>query len=387
MLAIAAPILVFGIVVFVHELGHFLAAKAAGVYTPRFSIGFGKALWKKRWGETEYVVAMLPLGGYVRMASKDDEATAFVEGGSENAAKGLTEDGAPMDPDAMIPFGPKPIPADRWFESKPLAARLGILLAGVTMNVILSLVVMTGMFAHYGNPYLSTRADSLVADRPGAIAGMMSGDSIVSIDGVAVDWEGLVTRVSESPGVPLRFGVIRDGLAREIRVTPAADTVTNPSTGKVERVGRIGIVPAQLSRPVGPVEAVTSGWTATWRMAGMVIDALQGLATRRIAASELGGPIMIAQASVQAARGGAEQLLFLVALISVNLAVFNLLPIPILDGGQIVIALLEGAKGKAFSLKTREYILRTGLAAVLLLFVLVTYNDLRRLLQSVIDKL
>ncbi|MGI9045054.1 MAG: RIP metalloprotease RseP [Gemmatimonadaceae bacterium] len=387
MLAIAAPILVFGIVVFVHELGHFLAAKAAGVYTPRFSIGFGKALWKKRWGETEYVVAMLPLGGYVRMASKDDEATAFVEGGSENAAKGLTEDGAPMDPDAMIPFGPKPIPADRWFESKPLAARLGILLAGVTMNVILSLVVMTGMFAHYGNPYLSTRADSLVADRPGAIAGMMSGDSIASIDGVAVDWEGLVTKVSESPGVPLSFGVIRDGLARDIRVTPAADSVTNPSTGKVERVGRIGIVPAQLSRPVGPVEAVTSGWTATWRMAGMVIDAIQGLATRRIAASELGGPIMIAQASVQAARGGAEQLLFLVALISVNLAVFNLLPIPILDGGQIVIALLEGAKGKAFSLKTREYILRTGLAAVLLLFVLVTYNDLRRLLQSVIDKL
>ncbi len=387
MLSIAAPILVFGIVVFVHELGHFLAAKAAGVYTPRFSIGFGKALWKKRWGETEYVLAMLPLGGYVRMASKDDEATAFVEGGSENAAKGLTEDGAPIDPDAMIPFGPKPIPADRWFESKPLAARLGILLAGVTMNVILSLVVMTGMFAHYGNPYLSTRADSLVADRPGAIAGMMSGDSIASIDGVAVDWEGLVTKVSESPGVPLRFGVIRDGLARDIRVTPAADTVTNPSTGKVERVGRIGIVPAQLSRPVGPVEAVTSGWTATWRMAGMVIDALQGLATRRIAASELGGPIMIAQASVQAARGGAEQLLFLVALISVNLAVFNLLPIPILDGGQIVIALLEGAKGKAFSLKTREYILRTGLAAVLLLFVLVTYNDLRRLLQSVIEKL
>ena len=117
----------------------------------------------------------------------------------------------------------------------------------------------------------------------------------------------------------------------------------------------------------------------------MVIDALHGLATRRVAASELGGPIMIAQASVQAARGGAEQLLFLVALISTNLAVFNLLPIPILDGGQIVITVLEGIKGKAFSMRTREYILRAGLAAVLLLFALVTYNDLRRLVVSIIS--
>ena len=385
MLAIVAPILVFGIVVFVHELGHFLAAKAVGVYTPRFSVGFGKALWKRRFGETEYVLALLPIGGYVRMASKDDEATAFMEGGSENAVTEVATHGEPMDPDAMMPFGPKPIPPDRWFESKPVPARLMILLAGVTMNIVLSLVVMTGMFAYYGDPYMSTRADSLFADRPGAQAGLMRGDSIVSIDGVPVDWEQLVTKVSASPGVPLSIGVIRDGQSRQFRVTPTADTVTNPSTGKVDSVGRIGIVPVQLSRPIGPVQAVASGWQATWRMAGMVIDALHGLATRRVAASELGGPIMIAQASVQAARGGAEQLLFLVALISTNLAVFNLLPIPILDGGQIVITILEGIKGKAFSMRTREYILRAGLAAVLLLFALVTYNDLRRLVVSIIS--
>jgi regulator of sigma E protease len=385
MLAIVAPILVFGIVVFVHELGHFLAAKAVGVYTPRFSIGFGKALWKKRYGETEYVLALLPIGGYVRMASKDDEATAFMEGGSENAVTEVATHGEPMDPNAMMPFGPKPIPPDRWFESKPIPARLMILLAGVTMNILLSLVVMTGMFAYYGDPYMSTRADSLFADRPGAQAGLLRGDSIVSINGVTVDWEQLVTKVSASPGVPLTIGVLRDGRAREFRVTPTADTITNPSTGKIDSVGRIGIVPVQLSRPIGPLQAVASGWQATWRMAGMVIDALHGLATRRVAASELGGPIMIAQASVQAARGGAEQLLFLVALISTNLAVFNLLPIPILDGGQIVITVLEGIKGKAFSMRTREYILRAGLAAVLLLFALVTYNDLRRLVVSIIS--
>ena len=387
MLAYIAPLFVFGIVVFVHELGHFLAAKAVGVYTPRFSIGFGKALFRKRYGETEYVLAALPLGGYVRMASKDDEATAFLEGGSENAVTEIATHDQPLDPDAMIPFGPKPIPPHRWFESKPLWQRLIILLAGVTMNIILSLVVMTGMFAHYGNPYLSTKADSLFADRPGAKAGLVRGDSIVAIEGKEVDWEALVTKVSASPGRALQFDVIRNGQRQQFTITPTADTVTNPSTKHVDTVGRIGIIPVQLSKPMGFGEAITSGWTATWRMAGTVIDALHGLATRRVAASELGGPIMIAQASVQAARGGMENLFFLIALISTNLAVFNLLPIPILDGGQIVIGLLEGLKGSAFSLRTREYILKAGLFAVLLLFALVTYNDIRRLVVSVVERL
>jgi regulator of sigma E protease len=387
MLAYIAPIFVFGLVVFVHELGHFLAAKAVGVYTPRFSNGFGKALWRRRYGETEYVLAALPIGGYVRMASRDDEATAFIEGGSENVATREAANGQPLDPDAMMPFGPKPIPPDRWFESKPLWARMFILLSGVTMNVILALVVTTGMFVHYGSPYLSTTADSLFAGRPGALAGLQKGDSIVAIDGKQVDWEALVTTVSASPGRALRFDVIRSGEQRSITVTPAPDTATNPSTGKIDSVGRIGIMPVQRAREVGWGEAVTSGWRATWRMAGTVIDALHGLATRRVSASELGGPIMIAQASVQAARGGLEQLLFLVALISINLAVFNLLPIPVLDGGQIIIGLLEGIKGSAFSLKTREYILRAGIFAVLLLFALVTYNDLRRLVVSVVQRL
>ena len=387
MLAYIAPIFVFGLVVFVHELGHFLAAKLVGVYTPRFSVGFGKALWKKRWGETEYVLAALPIGGYVRMASRDDEATAFLEGGSESQPTQLTPDGKPVDPDAMMPFGPKPIPENRWFESKPIGARLLILFSGVTMNIVLALVVTTGMFVHYGSPYLSTTADSLFAGRPAALAGLQHGDSIVSINGQAVDWEALVTKVSASPGVPLSLHVIRAGQPMNVTVTPAQDTALNPSTGKVENVGRIGILPMQRSRPVGLGEALVSGWRSTWRMAGTVIDALHGLATRRVSATELGGPIMIAQASVQAARSGAEHLFFLIALISTNLAVFNLLPIPVLDGGQIVIVLLESIKGKSFSMRTREYILRAGIFAVLLLFAFVTYNDLRRLVVSVVQRL
>src|SRR5204862_3528550 len=127
----------FGLVIFVHELGHFLAAKLTGVYAPRFSIGFGPALLRLRRGETEYILAALPLGGYVRMASRHDEETAFLEGGSEEKTA-KTPDDPSFDPDAMKPFGPKPVPEDRWFESKPLPARIFMMIAGVTMNALLA---------------------------------------------------------------------------------------------------------------------------------------------------------------------------------------------------------------------------------------------------------
>ena len=387
MLAWIAPLVVFGIVVFVHEFGHFVAAKAVGVYTPRFSIGFGRALFKKRIGETEYILAALPLGGYVRMASKDDEATAFIEGGGENVATQVTAKGQDYDPNAMMPFGPKPIPENRWLESKPLWARLVILLAGVTMNVVLALVVTIGMLLVYGLPYVSTRTESVLGSRPAAMAGIRAGDSLVAINGVPLTtWDSLVAKISASAGTEIMLDVQRPEGKTRIAVTPVLDTATNLETGKLEQVGRIGILPKALSHSVGLGQAITHGWSLTWGMAGSVIDALKGLATRKVAASELGGPIMIATASVQAARSGLENLLVLIALISVNLAVFNLLPIPILDGGQILVQVLESIKGSAFSARTRDYILRAGLAVVLLLFALVTYNDLRRLVVSIIQR-
>ncbi len=382
MLAWIAPLIVFGIVVFVHELGHFLAAKAVGVYAPRFSIGFGKTLWKRRRGETEYVIAALPLGGYVRLASKEDEATAFLEGGNENsAASASPKDG--WDPDAMIPFGPKPIPENRWMESQSLWGKLLIMLAGVTMNLILGYVVLTGMFIGYGQPYLSTRADSLFANRPAAQAGMRAGDSIVTVNGAPLkDWDALLRKVGASSGVPLTLGVIRDGARQEFTVTPAGEEGLNPETGKKETVGKIGIIGRAGNTRIPVGDAMAAGARATAGMATSVLTSLKQLATREVSAKELGGPIAIAQASVQAARGGFEPLLLLIAFISINLAVFNLLPIPILDGGQILIMLLEAAKGSPFSMKTREYVLKAGLGAILLLVAFVMYNDIRRLVQT-----
>ncbi|HEX8725332.1 MAG TPA: RIP metalloprotease RseP [Gemmatimonadaceae bacterium] len=460
MLALLAPVLVFGLVIFVHEFGHFLAAKAMGVYAPRFSIGFGPALWRKRRGETEYVLALLPLGGYVRMASRHDETSAFLEGGSEETS-GLKEGDPGYDPEAMIPFGPRPVPEHRWFESKPLPARLLILFAGVTMNALLAFVVAIGLAYHFGRTVVPTRVvgavhvppggaalgalqpgdtifrvngdsvgdwaeilnavalsradvtfgtqhgdvvvplndsltplavaravdywvppvvDSVLPGGAAAAAGLQKGDSISAIDGVATPgFAELVDRVSPAAGSTLVFTVWRQGKRLDVRVTPRATPVTDPVTNAVDTLGRIGVAQRQDVRriPVGFVQAVETGAGATWVMGGAVIGTVRDLITRKVSVKELGGPIAITRASVQAARTGAETLFYLIALLSINVAVLNLLPIPILDGGQIVVNVIETAKGSPFSERTRENILRFGLVIIALLFALVMFNDTR----------
>lgn len=370
-----APILVFGLVVFVHELGHFLAAKAVGVYAPRFSIGFGPALWAKRWGETEYRLAVLPLGGYVRMASRDDEAAAILEGGAE---EGRSTDAARSDPDAMLPFGPRPIPPDRWFESKPLSARLAIMLAGVTMNALLAFSVFTGLGLYYGRATGSNAPvfDYIIAGSPAVAAGLTGGDSVIDVAGHPVQsWPDLVARVSASPGTPIALTVVNHGVRRTITVTPRATVDTNRTSGVVRTVGKIGAAPRLDRHPMSVRAALGQGWTLTWDMAGVVVREVHDLASGRASLRSLQGPLGIAKVSVEAARSGFEQLWMLIALLSINVAVLNLLPVPILDGGQVVVNLLEAAKGRPFSLRTREYILRVGLVAIGALFLFVMFND------------
>jgi len=457
MLAILSPILVFGLVIFVHELGHFLAAKAVGVYAPRFSIGFGPSLFRKRWGETEYILAALPLGGYVRMASRLDEEAAFLEGGSETAPK---VEGPDFDPNAMIPFGPLPIPENRLFESKPLPARLLILIAGVTMNVLLTFVIAVGLALHFGRPVIAVHVigqvrplpnaptiaqlqpgdtilavnghavttwedieremtastDSIVLrtsrttvrlpigpgtpspeqlfsaldfERPAVLdpilpggraeqAGLQSGDSVVAIDGKRVaTWSELVAVVSHAADQSLRFTIVRNGRTLDVNVTPKPTPDTVAATHEVRTVGKIGAgskIPTGRE-PLGVGDAIGAGGKTTVFMAGTIVDIVKKLVTRQLSVSQLSGPVGITRMSVEAARSGLESLLMLIALLSVNVAILNLLPIPILDGGQILINVLESAKGKPFSLRTREYILRFGLLAIALLFVVVMYND------------
>jgi len=376
MLTWIAPVIVFGLVVFVHELGHFLAAKWFGVYAPRFSIGFGPSLAKWRRGETEYKIGILPLGGYVRMASKQDEESAFLEGGSELSTE-LPKD---YDPNAMIPFGPNPIPENRWFESKPLYARLIIMLAGVTMNLLLGIVLNVGSAFTYDHEP-TTRVSEVLQDRPAARAGIVAGDSVIAVNGVQIThWEQLLDLVGRSTGTPLQFHLLRGTSTVDLTVAPAADTVIDPITGEKTVLGKVGMVPAEDKARVPFSVAVHNGLDKTERMATLVFSSLRKIVTREVPVSDLGGPLAIAHSSVQAAEQGLEVLLYLMALISVNLAVFNLLPIPILDGGQIIVQVIESARGRPLTDRAREYVARAGLAFILLLFITVTFNDLKRML-------
>lgn len=376
-----APLLVLGLVIFVHELGHFLAAKWAGVYAPRFSLGWGSPLFSFRRGETEYALSWLPIGGYVRMASKEDETASVLEGGAE--APGA-EKSKHWDAQSMIPHGPKPIPADRWFESKPLVPRLVILLAGVFMNIVLALVVSTGLVGYYGKSYLTPVVDSTVVGKPAALAGMLAGDSVVAIDGKSITrWDEVLDAVSASPGKAITFEVARARERATIVMTPEATEITS-TEGAKQTVGRIGVAVTQniVRTPVTVGEAVSGGWRITWSMAGSVLKVLGNLVTGNVSVSQLGGPVEIARSSVAAAQNGAQSLWGLIAFLSINLAVLNLLPIPLLDGGQILMQVAESAWRRPFPPMVKEWYARIGLLAIGALFLTVTFNDLKRLVMS-----
>ena len=383
----AAPLVVFGLVVFVHELGHFLAAKATGVYAPVFSLGWGKRLFGFRRGETDYRVSIFPLGGYVRMASREDDAMAGIEGGTDRGELDAPADPATTrlwDPDAMAPFGPKPVPADRWVENKSAPARVLILSAGVLMNILLTILVSTGVVYRY-NGYVPPVIDSVVTGAPAAASGLQPGDVIVGIDGDSVrEWREVLERVSPRTSGSISIEVLRGSQHSTHVITPDVTTLTDSATGQTQQVGRIGIAVRDsiVRNPIALGEAFKRGTRATWFMATGVVDVLKGLVTREVSMSNLGGPIEIARVSVQAAKSGAETFWSLIAFLSLNIAILNLLPIPVLDGGQILLVVAERIKGREFSGRTREVFARVGIVAVLMLIVLVMFNDISRLIGS-----
>ncbi len=364
LVTILATVLVLGVLILVHELGHFWAAKAVDIEVPRFSIGIGPKMVGVKRGETEYVLSWFPLGGYVKMAGMaDEEVQSKLEGGG-------TEEARP--------------PSPRDFDAKPLWARIFVISAGVAMNMLFAFVVFT-VIAHQRGvqiPLISEVAPGSAAER----AGILPGDVVVAIGGRGVRaWTEMALVVDQSPGVMLPVTVQRADSLISLRVRPdsvrefselAADTVV---------LGRLGVRsdPAEGFRPLSLGPAIVDGAHRTVYWVAEIYRFLWNLFSGRTSVSELGGPILIGQLSGQSARLGVWPLLGFMAIISVNLAVLNLLPIPVLDGGHLFLLVLEGVRGKGLTVEQRIRFSQVGLIVLIGVFILAFANDILRLLRGV----
>lgn len=349
--SILGAVVVLALVIFVHELGHFLVAKWCDVEIHVFSMGFGPRLLSWRWGETEYRLAAFPLGGYVKMAGED------------GAEEPLTD--------------PR-----RAFSAKTLWQRAAIVAAGPGVNFLFAFLVFTGVFFSYGEsvPVSSARIGSVAPHQPAAQAGLRAGDEVVSIDGEAVaSWDELAERVRKSGGKELALTVRRDAESLSVRVQPQSQEDRDYLGEVVGTAYMIGIARAFEAQPVGFFQSIGLGARYTWGFTRMIFETLARVFQGRVAASDLGGPIMIAQEAGRRAAAGLEPLLRFMALISVNLGVINILPIPVLDGGHLFFFLLEGLRGRPLSLRYRERAVQVGLALLLFLMAFVVYNDLHRI--------
>lgn len=361
-LSVLLPFLfVLTVVVFIHELGHFLVARWCGVKVKAFSIGFGREIYgfDDRYG-TRWRFAWIPLGGYVKFL--DDENSASVP--SRDALERMTAEeraGA--------------------FQTKSLAARSAIVVAGPVANFILAIVIFALTFTLVGVQVTAPRVDELVPDGAAASAGFKPGDVIVSIDGQPIEAFADMQRiVSGSADRQLTFEVNRGGVLVTLKVTPARREISDRFGNKM-RMGVIGIRrnPTQIEweyKRYAPLEALGLGVRETFYIVSRTLSYLNDVIMGRESADQLGGPIRIAEVSGQVASVGFVPLLNLTAVLSVSIGLINLFPIPLLDGGHLLFYLIEGVRRKPLSERTQEIGFRIGLAVVLMLMMFATWNDL-----------
>ncbi len=370
-LTIAATILVLGVLIFVHELGHFVAAKSVGISVPRFSIGLGPRLVGFRRGETEYVLSWIPLGGYVKMAGMaDEEVTSKLEGGGDTASGGGATAGA---------GGGTREPGPGDFDGKSLPARVMVISAGVIMNFAFALIAFAAIAM--GRGVHEARIISVDAGSPAEVAGIQVDDLITSVDGRRVAEPRQVTiQIERSPDQELGITVDRNGTEVALLVTPRAEEIYNEIAGETRTVGRIGIGFGVDGGRAGVLAAIGQGWTSTVYWSGAIVQFLADLVTGRSSFREVGGPVMIGEISGQAARAGIWELLGFMAIISVNLAIFNLLPIPVLDGGHLLLLGIEAVRGRALGIESRVRFTTVGMAVVMVLMLWAVGNDLFRVI-------
>ena len=354
--SILVAILVLGLLIFVHELGHFTVAKLAGVSVERFSLGFGPRLLAWTRGETEYAISAVPLGGYVKMLGED--------------------------PDEEVSAADRA----RAFSTQPLAVRAAIVVAGPFMNLVTAFVAFSIVFAIFGagSPTEAPKIGGVMSGMPAATAGLARGDTVVSIDGNAVgSWDQLSDMVRKSGGKALSFNVKHeDGTTADIVVTPQERPERSVFGEEIGKAYLIGIERFVEVAPVSVVNAIGLGAYQTWFWIKMTLLSIVKIFQGSVSARDLGGPILIVQAAGQQAQLGLEYLIRFLGLISVNLGVLNLLPIPVLDGGHLLFFSFEALRGRPLAIRHREMAQQVGLFLLLALMVFVFYNDISRIVAG-----
>jgi regulator of sigma E protease len=358
---------VLSLVVFFHELGHFLVARWCGVRVLVFSIGFGPELigFNDRYG-TRWKISAIPLGGFVKFFG--DENAASVPDSARLAA---------MDADERA----------HSFMFQPVAKRAAIVVAGPLANFVLAIVIFAGVFTLYGKQTMSARVDSVQADSAAAEAGFKTGDVVVAINGRPIEnFTEMQRIVGANAGETLAVTIDRGGQRLVLQAKPALKEVKD-NFGNVQRIGILGIsrsmAPEDLKmHPVAPPQAVVMAVQETWSVIERTLGYIGGVIAGREAANQLGGPIRIAQMSGQVASFGFVPLIQLAAVLSVSIGLLNLFPIPLLDGGHLLFYIIEGIRGRPLSERAQEVGFRIGLAIVLMLMIFATFNDIVHLATS-----
>jgi regulator of sigma E protease len=350
---IIATIIVLGVLIFVHEVGHFLAAKKSKVGVLTFSLGFGPKLFGKKIGETQYQVSLVPLGGYVKMVGE--------------------EPGEKIPPELLA----------KSFSAQPVGKRLGIVFAGPFFNFLFAIVAFAAAFM-VGMPTLLPEVGEVTPDYPAHQAGLAKGDRILEADGIPVKrWEDLAKIIHDSGGRSLSLKVERDKKMFQVSVTPQV-SIQKDIFGEEVRVGLIGIKPegSVFIERFDPLTATYRACVQSWRITELTAVSIVKIFEGKVSAKTIGGPILIAQLAGQQAKAGILSLVIFMAVISINLVILNVLPIPVLDGWHILIFLIEGVTRKPVSLRLRERAQQVGIFIIILIMLLVFYNDLSRIVGT-----
>jgi regulator of sigma E protease len=364
----AIPFLfVLTIVVFFHELGHFLVARWAGVKVLTFSLGFGPELvgFNDRHG-TRWKISAIPLGGYVKFFGDDTEASTP---SAELLANMTDEERAGS------------------FHHKKVGPRAAIVAAGPIANFLLAIVIFTCLFTFFGKPSTSARVDKIEANSAAAAAGFQVGDVVTAIGGDKIEsFSDMQRIVGTQAGTPLKFTVKRGDSTVQLVGTPQLREVKDPF-GNAHKLGVLGITRQTAAGDVVTerVDPATALWLAvkeTWFVVDRTMAYIGGVFTGREAADQVGGPLRIAQISGQVATIGMAALIHLAAVLSISIGLLNLFPVPLLDGGHLLFYAVEAVRGRPLSERAQEMGFRIGLGLVLMLMVFATYNDILHLAAS-----